>query len=463
MSDATATNPDGSEVVDALVSEDAAPEPRRSRGQRRPPLWVRATVALLVLAVIGLLAFLSQTGTGQRLVINEILERVRGELAGTLSVGSIRSPTLFAGLTLADVRLEAEGGDRVLVADSVVVRYSLISLLAGSPRVSSTTLHGLDLEISRGPGDEELNVERILPDGDGSGGTGAPTPLELGRISVRGGSIFVLMPADEPSRTTIVAPDGSHLRRLSFEGVDLDLEETVLRSGGAVAFDARLTSFSGTVRVVEEPFVVRAAVGSLTFGDDGLRIADGTFRLPGSLLEGSLGFGPEGPGEPWRFTAAVSADDWSDLADLAWIDPRVPAGEFRGAVTMGTGSGLALSLREVQVRTADSDVRLSGAVRFDGEMTLSRMAVSAGTLDLSEVEPWAARDIPLEGTLSGEATLSGTLDALSADGRLTFTPGDGEAASSTAAFAGRLFVGDDPGADSLVVRLDPFDYDVLAA
>jgi hypothetical protein len=458
MSDATAA---GSEAADVLIDEEGSPEEKVPRRWMHPQRWVKAVVALLLLVLLGLAAFLAQSGTGQALVMNEILRRVRAELAGDLSVGGVRSETLLTGFTLADVRLEAEGGARVLVADSVVLRYSLLSLLVGSPRVSSTTLHGLDLEISRQPSEEDLNVERLLRPGDGTG-TGAPNPIELGRISVRGGNIFVLTPADEPSRSTVVAPDGTLLRSLSFEGVDLDLEETVLRTEPTVTFDARLASFSAAVRVVDQPLVVRAAVGDLTFGDDGLRIADATFRLPSTLLEGALGFGSDDPGGPWIFTAELRAEDWSDLADLAWIDARIPSGEFRGAAVLRAERGLGLTLRDFMVRTAESNVSASGGVRFDDGMTLSQLAMTTTALALSEVEPWAGRDLPLDGTLSGEGTFSGTLDALRADGQLTFSPA-AEAGTSTAVFSGRLFTGDDPGADSLSLRLEPFHYPLLAA
>jgi hypothetical protein len=143
--------------------------------------------ALVALTLFGVVAFLSQTVPGQGIVVNEILSRVRAQLAGELSIGEIRSETLLAGLTLTDVRLDAEGGVPVLSADSIVIRYSLLSLIAGNPRIRATTLHGLALEIAPQPDGDALNVERILARGDSSGGSGAAAPLGLGRISIRGG------------------------------------------------------------------------------------------------------------------------------------------------------------------------------------------------------------------------------------------------------------------------------------
>jgi autotransporter translocation and assembly factor TamB len=136
------------DVASGDVAEgDESPSPAR----RRRPLWrslARAFLAALVLLVVGTVAFFTQTGRGQRVVLDELMGRIRGSLAGTLQVEGIESRSLLLGLTLRGVRLDAEGGRRFLVADSVVVRYSPLSLAIGSPRIRSTTFHGLEVEIS---------------------------------------------------------------------------------------------------------------------------------------------------------------------------------------------------------------------------------------------------------------------------------------------------------------------------
>ena len=445
----------GTEAESAATSE-ASPRRRSLFG-----LFFRLAFAGLIGFLLTASAFLSQTATGQRMVLDEILGRARGALAGELTVGGIRSQTLMAGLTLTDVRLDAEGDRPVLEADSVVLRYSLFSLLMGSPRVGSTTLHGLDLEISRGPDDDALNVERILAQGGVGPDTLAPGPpstIELGRISVRGSTIVILIPTDEASRLTVAAPDGAPLQRLAFESVDLDLEETVLRPGGPLALDARLASFSASVHILDEPLVVQAAVGGLTFGAAGLRIEGGTFRMPGSLIEGDLGFGPARPGEAWTLAANLRADDWGDLADLQWIDPRIPAGAFRGEADLSTEDGLVVALRDMEVQSGASAVVATGAARFDEGIVLSNLVVTASPLDVADLEPWMDRDVPLDGFLSGQATFSGTAATLHADGRMTFMPTGMGGAPTTADFSGTVFTGDNPGAEGVLLRLDPLNY-----
>ena len=452
------------EEAEAAADDGAAPSAEVAKRRfGRVGFWARLALAGLVGFAVAAVAFLSQTAPGQQMVLDEILRRVRGALAGELTVGGIRSQTLLAGFSLTEVRLDAEGGRPVLEADSLVLRYSLLSLAVGSPRIRSSTFHGLALQISRGPGDDALNVERILAPGPPADtlSSGRPSTIELGRISVREGSIEVLTPADAPSRVTVAGPDGTAMRRLAFDDLDLDLEETVIRPGGAVEFDARLAAFAATLHVVEEPFVVRAAVGDLTFGAEGLLVREGTFRLPGSLLEGELTFGPERPGTSWTFTADLQAEEWGDLADLHWIDPRIPEGAFRGGAALRTDAGLLLDLRDFEVQTGASAVVADGNVRFDEAMSLSRLVVTASPLALVDTGPWIERELPWDGFLSGQATLSGTLSALHVDGRMTLVPAGMAGTPTTADISGTMFIGANPGAEELRLRLDPLNYRVL--
>ncbi|HUF76597.1 MAG TPA: hypothetical protein VMM35_09980, partial [Longimicrobiales bacterium] len=160
------------------------------RSRRRVGRWVTAVAWTLVVLALVVVALLSQTERGQRIVIDRGLEIARAELAGELAVDEVRSGMLLTGMTLAGVRLDAAGGRPFLIADSVVVRYTPLSLLLGSPSLHSTTLHGMRLEISRYPGDDFLNVSRLLAEGpepDSAAGASSPRTIALGRISVRDG------------------------------------------------------------------------------------------------------------------------------------------------------------------------------------------------------------------------------------------------------------------------------------
>jgi hypothetical protein len=457
--------PEAVEKPEAPEAEGAT-DPTAPPPDIRPrPRWRRAvrwgSWGLVSMLFAGLLFFV-QTGSGQSLVVDELLGRVRGSLAGELTVDEVGTPSLLLGLTLRGVRLAAEGGRHFLEADSVVLRYSPLSLALGSPRVRSSTFFGLDVEISRYPDDDLANINRLVASGPPGDTIASPSrPISLGRVAVRGGTLTILMPAEEETDLTVPAPTGGHLRRIALEDIDLDLERTVFRSGGAVMLDARLASLSASVYAQSEPLVIREAQGDLTFGDRGLRIEGAEFRLPGSFLEGALSFGSDRPDEPSVLGVDVRSEGWGDLSDLAWVDPRVPPGRFRGEVGIRLVDGVELELREVYVQTGASAVVFNGGTHFGDAMSLRSLLVTAQPLGLALLEPWLDRELPFEGMLRGSATLGGTLRDLDATGRITFTSDSLPEASTTADFSGTVHLGDDPGGTSLEVRLDPFDYRVL--
>jgi hypothetical protein len=413
--------------------------------------------------VVLTVAFFAQTHEGQRIVLERLLRIAHGYLAGELVVDDINSRTLITGLTLVGVRLDAEGGRRFLTADSVVLRYSPLSLLVGSPRVQSTTLHGLDLEISRYAGDDGPNVSHLLAPGPtDSAGTGAPRPIGLGRISIRQGDVEILTPTDSATAApTVPAPDGGRLRRLALRIDDLDLEETTLRPGGVVVVDARLTSLSASISLLDEPLEIMEAFGDLAFGARGLELSETAFRLPGTLLSGDVTFGPDRPQTDWTFSADLRSEGWGSLSDLQWIDPRVPPGRFRGAVALSAADGIEVELRDVEAEIEASRVAASGHVHFGDVLALRDLRVTANPLGLSRLEPWLGREIPYDGFLSGEVTFRGTSAALGATGRLTLVPVGMGGALTTADFSGTLHMGPNPGATNLDVRLDPLNYRFL--
>ncbi len=450
------------DAVDVEGGPDvSAPKPAR----RRRSLFRRLLNGAgwtVVVAVALIVLFFSQTARGQRIVLDEVLERARGYLAGELTVEGMSSSTLFFGLTLRGVRLDAEGGRRFLEADSVVLRYSPLSLAIGSPRLRASTFHGLDVEISRYTGEDESNVNRVAAASSDSA-SGAPQTFGLGRIAVRGGVVRILTPAEAgtPEELTVPAPDGGVLRRMALEDVDLDLERTFVRSEGPVMVDADLASLSASVLVLEKPLVIHEAQGTLTFGDRGLRVEDAAIRLPGSYLEGRLGFGPERPDNPWILTADFRSDDWADLADIGWVDPRVPSGGFRGTASVRVEDGIHLGLTGVDVRSAGSSLNLDGGVSFTDAMSMRSLRVVASPLELSLLAPWLEEELPVAGTVRGNATFGGTVADLSATGRMTFSPEERPEAVVTADFSGTLHSGANPGGTALELRLDPFDYRAL--
>jgi hypothetical protein len=448
---------------------EAAELHRRWRWRRRlvrVRRFIKGSLGGILLVVVVAVALVSQTGRGQDLALRTVLDRVRASLAGELTIDGVRSGTLLTGATLTGVRLDAEDGRPFLTADSVVMRYSLLSLVLGGAPIRSTTLWGADIEISQYSAAQEMNLDGLLAGGgpDEEGADESTRRLELGHIGIRRGRARVLTPASGSTRARIVrGPEGVWLRELAFEELDLDVEEVVLTPGAPVAFEARLASFTSSISIVGDPLEVREVFGVARFGDQGLEVVDAAFRLPESLLEGALRFGPNGASGGWTLRSELVTDGWADLGDLQWVDDRIPAGRFRGSATLTVANGLDLALEGLEVELEASQAVFDGDVRFADVMRLQGMQVTASPVTLARLEPWLGRELPLDGWLSGSATFEGTLEDLTARGRVTMVPTGYGGNPVTADFGGTIHRGASPGVSGFEARLDPLNYTVLEA
>ena len=457
--------------VGPYAEGDALAGVRRSWQVRRRLVVLRrrtrqglVLMVLLVLVAIGLIA---QTGQGQDLALRTALSRVQSSLSGQLTVEGVRSGTLLAGATLTGVQLDAADGRPFLSADSVVIRYSIPAAITGGRPIRSTVFWGLDLEISRYTSDQAMNISRLLAQG---GAPSGPQPVEtstavrLGRVGLRESRVRILAPTTEPSGRRIVeGPGGEFLRELAFEVLDVDVEDAVLSTSEEPQFTAQLASFSSEIGVLDEPLVINEAFGRLSYGELGIVVTDGQFRLPGGLIEGQLTVGPASKGEPWRVIAELASDGWMQLSDIAWVDSRIPDGRFRGATGLRIEDGVHMAVRSVEVELEASSLIFDGGVSFSDGISLDGMDVTANPLPLERLEPWIERDIPLDGWLSGAASFNGTLTDLTASGRLTLIPTGLGGDLTTAQFDGTVHRGDNPGATDFAAVLRPMNYDVLSA
>ena len=450
--------------ADDVRVEEAPASPAKPR-RKRKRRWGRGILVALffvgiVVGVSG--AALVKSRPGQRLVLDAALGQVRGLLAGPLTVEAIHSSSLLGGATLVGVTLEAEGGRRFLDADSVRVRYSLLSLFGPVPRIRSVTLYGPAVEISRYPDEEVMNVARLMaPRSPQPGDTLAGRGLSLGAVRVVGGLLEVLTPleGEPPPRTpTVPSPNGQGtLRRLALDSLELELGEVRIGGDGGDALTALLHDFSTTIHLLDEPLRLAHAEGTITFGEEGLRLEEGTFLFPGSAFDGTLAMGP-GEGEGWGFRIALDTQGPAALSDLAWLDARLPEGVFRGGVDVSVAEALDVELRDVRVELEASRLTLDGGVRVvDGRPTLRELEVQASPLVLARLEPWLQGDMPLDGWLSGNLRLSGRPASLSATGRVTLVPSGYGGAPTTADLRGVFHFGADPGFTNLRATVDPLN------
>ena len=448
-----------------------APRPRLVRFRlrvRRVGRDFGRVIAFFALSLVLAAVVLVQTGQGQDFVLRAALGRVHGALAGELVIDGIRSGTLLAGATLTDVRLDAADGRAFLQADSVVVRYSLFSLLVGANPIRSTTIWGLDVELSQYAPGELMNVSGVLrpasPDSTESGARSTNAPFSLGRLAVREGRVRILTPgAENEGQTLERGPDGQTLRVLAFLDLDLDLEDAVLIPGAAVSFEARLASFSSEVSILRDPLVVREAFGRIEYGALGIRVTNAAFRLPSTLARGDLRLGPPRPGEPWTLRTELASDGWGELSDIAWVDPRIPDGRFRGGADISIEGGVLIDFHQLEVELEASNVVADGRVRFAKTMSMESIEVTASPITLERLEPWLQVEFPLEGWLSGKATFSGTLENISSAGRVTLVPKGLTGTPTTVNFSGTIHRGEGAGASDFEARMFPLNYSVLEA
>jgi hypothetical protein len=419
---------------------------------------------VLLLVVAGIVVIV-QTGRGQSFALDVALVRVNQALSGELTVAGVRSGTLVSGATLTDVRLVTSDGRPFLTADSVTLRYSIPWAVIGGPPIRSTIIWGLDLEISKYTADEPINLSRLIASGGPRPDSArARRPFSLGRVGIRDATVTILTPADDPSEPGLVhGPAGELLRRLVFRNLELDVEDGALSPGNAIEFEGRMASMSAEIEILDDPLVLRSAYGNVTYSGLGIRVTNGAFRLENTLLRGGVTVGPRRPGAPWSFRSDFRTDGWGDLADLQWVDARIPDGRFRGGAAVTAEGGIGLDLSEMEVDLEASHLVFDGRADFRDEMTVSELSVRANPVVLDRLEPWLEQELPLDGWLSGDARFDGTVDDVRATGRVTLVPTGFGGSITTAEFSGRIRRDENPGAEGFRATLAPLNYRVLEA
>lgn len=446
-------------------AEEAVPRRRRRWGR-----GLLITLLLIVIVVGGVGAALVMSGRGQRIVLDAVLSRARDQLAGELVVDAIRSRSLVTGGTLVGVHLSGSDGRPFLVADSIRFRYSVLSLLAHVPRIASVVVWGPTVTISRLPGEASANVTRLLAPPKTPADT-VPSSLRVTLASLRvvGAAVHVLTPVEGPLSAgipTVDLPDGNgRLRVVGLDSLSLELRDLAFEPGAPEMLSGTLASMGMDVSILEQPFRLSDATGKLTAGRAGIRLEEGEFRLPSSTLTGTLALGPQASDAgAWGLDLEVRTRGQASLADFRWLDSRIPRGTFSGGVRVTVASATNVELQKVRLDLEASRLDLDGRVALEDEgLQLRALSVDASPLVLRRLEPWVGH-LPVEGWLSGHATLSGRLDALETRGRVTFVPTGHTGRPTTADFAGSVYaVASNPGLGHFVATLDPMNFDLLDA
>lgn len=475
-------------------------------GLRRVWRWGLKGAGVLGLLLLLLGIFATQTPWGRAWVLREVLRRVEGGIDGTITVGGISSPGLLRGFTFKDVRLVGSDGRPFLTADSIMAGVSPRTLLAGDLIFTRVAVWAPEVTLERLPEQERINVLAIFfpggeetavhesgtepsgpeagpsgaqkepaadsPEEAGSGG-GAENPEEPGRVialrnvRIHGGALEILLPLPsgiEPPPEALVEPTPSGdgwLRRYGFRDIDLDLPEASIRAPDQEGeiFRVEALSFLGEVR--PEAFRVEALRGEVRRTSGRVVVSVEEARLPGSQAEGRVEV--VWAGEGGVVTSAQGETQGLDLRDLRWIEPRLPAGVARGPFGVELGPrGLRLDFRDTDLMLSPGRIRATGGLSLGQRLGLRDLALQLEEVGLGILDPWLPRPLPLEGDLTGDLSLDGTLEALILDGDLSLQQADPAFRTDVVA-QGTLHLQDTLAVTDFSATLAPLEWGTLSS
>ncbi|HSR42345.1 MAG TPA: hypothetical protein VLL48_09240, partial [Longimicrobiales bacterium] len=487
--------------------------PGEGRGRRRGlRLWnlLKAAVHLALAAlVIGVSAFffLTRSGPGQRWVVDEVLQRVAGGLRGRVTIEELWSANLLEGVSLRGVSIVGPDGRPFLEVDSLRARYSALQLVAGPLVFSDVTVYRPRVRIATLPGEERSNLDVIfgpltdpagssageagegqrgaaaegvaapeggpVPGESAAGATdsarartdGAPREIVLRDVRLVDASLEYLEPlGDEDTGRVVVveAPGGGRLRRIEVGNVQARLPRAVLSSPDFEGVVVDVASLALDARIFRDPLRVEELRGRLRWVDGTFSLDADGLRLPESVLTGTA-VAETGGEEGTVLTLDLSASPLV-LADVAWVEPRIPSGTVVGGIGLVVAPGLLEgTFRDADATLGDDRIRADGGVALaETGVRFAEMDLRLEPLDLDRLRPWSEAEIPLEGRLEGSLNLDGPLRSLRTRGRLALTPPGAQDATTRVTLEGVLRVGSDPGATDLVATFDPLDYRTLA-
>ncbi len=441
---------------------------------------VALAIVLVLLLVFG---FFTQTSFGRERVLEELLARAETAIRGDIEVGGISSLGLLRGVTFREVTIRGEDGRTFLWADSVRAGISGPALLRGDLVLRGVRLWSPRVTLERLPDQDRMNVVRIftaeppldslaaatdsLATAEGEERPGARRTILLQNARIHQGSLEVLLPlspgqAASDRILTAPGPGGTPaLRRMTFRDIDLELDQAILTSPGqrGERFGVRHLSFVG--EVWPDAFRVSDVEGEIRREGSRLLASLRTLELTNSRALGRVDVrwgGGEGP----RVTVEGEADPLA-LEDLFFIDRRLPAGDARGPFGLELNDeGLRLDFRGTELTTEAGRILARGGLLLGGTIGFDGLDLGLTGVDLALTDPWVTNPIPLRGRLTGDLALAGTLEELQVKSRVDLVDPD-SVGVMTADVSGQMGFETGFSASSLYVTLAPLEWGALAS
>ncbi len=446
---------------------------RRRRALKVLKLLAGVLVALGVGAA-GAVSLLVFTTAGNSFVVERVLRRIEGTINGEIVVSGLRSPRLDRGARLLGVQVMGPAGDTILAVDSIDAAYSIRTMLSGDVVLTDLTLWRPRLTITKEALGQPFNLSAFL---DGSNSV----EMELGdvdqlseagvrllfeQVEIQDGVVDVRYPVAslvDPASLLLSepGPDGqSFIRVFGFSGINGHIGEVVAADPAAdgLRMNVRDLAFEG--RVIEEPVRVENLTGRVAWVGNRIEVDVETAGLLGATVSGS-GAAELAEGQAPEVTMEGLVDGL-DLSELRWLEPRLPdsRASARLAVQYGSG-GLRMRWSDGRLPLGGGDVEGEGAVSLsaNGVAVLQDVALDLSAVPVTALAEVLQRTLPVEGRLSGNVQLSGTLDSMMVASRLDLVePGVGPTRSE---IEGMLHFRRPFGVTGLTARLTPVDLGLI--
>jgi hypothetical protein len=433
--------------------------------------WGGAAFAGLLVLVAGLVFFLNRTERGQRIVLDYVLGQIESTLDGTITVEGIRSRGLLRGATLYGISVRGLDERPFLEVDSARATYDWRTFLGGDVILSSLDLWGPRLTISRYPGEESFNADRILRAEQDQPAAASTREVRFDDVRLVDAFVEILQPVDPddppPARaiTTTLPGVEEPFHRIYFEQIQAWLPEAIVASPERAGAEVRVDSLSMVGFVYEDPFLLTQLEGIVTWAEGRLTVVADDVALPDTRASGLIvaDFTPEGRGgrdTGWSVVLQLESGGYS-LADLRWLLPDLPdgRGEGRFHIHLTDLGEISLGFSDATLVMNGSRLEGDGTILIDGETTFRDVRLRADPLALASLEAFTGA-LPLRGTVQGRVVLDGTLARLRAQGVVTLRePGY---APTTADFSGTFHLTDRRGVTDLIADLAPLDYRLLS-
>lgn len=429
---------------------------------RRGLAWTAGVFGGLVVLLFLLVQFMARTSFGMERARRYAGNWLAGKVTGEVSLGRISGGGLLDGVTVHDVLIRGPDGRDFVRADSLVARYDWIQLLLGRIVVDEVGLFGGAVRIERLPGDSLWNYQRIFA-GDGADEPGGPRrAIRFDDVRMHATNITIGLPDDTRGRSPFATEEAGagRMRLLRFEGVEGWLGPVVWQSPSEPGRRIRIRSLSGAAGILERTFQVTDVEGTVTQLDSITSLDLDLVELPASRfnIAGRVMSVEGGPRYDLRGEGRV------DLADLAWLHPRTPAGTAELDLRLETLDDGRLSIRSERVEYRAADAEIDGAFGYvlAGTPALRGVDLRVVRADVAWLDSILPIPLNTEGSLSGRLRAEGPLSGFRTSGDLALRRPDRNAVAR-ASWAGTLGMRPEVLARELEAELRDVDLDLLEA